>query len=137
MDGHHHHARRRGVLGVGTGVALSAWATAAAAQPTGKPRPDASRTLSAAAFGAVGDGNADDTAAIQAALDAAFAPAGPGFLVIPPGRYKITRTLRIARKEGAEGNVVRHSGIIAHGAQLVSAITNGANVFEFVSRSVI
>ena len=137
MDGRSHRARRRGVLGVGTGVALSALAAAAAAQPAGKPRADASRTLSAAAFGAVGDGKVDDTAAIQAALDAAFAPSGPGFVVIPPGRYKISRTLRIAPRQGPEGNVVRHSGITAHGAQLVSAIADGSNVFEFISRSTI
>lgn len=37
----------------------------------------------------VGDGVNDDTAGIQSALDVG------GFLTIPPGRYKITRTLRI------------------------------------------
>ena len=38
-------------------------------------------------FGAVGDGNADDTAALQSALDTGKS------LFIPEGRYKITKTL--------------------------------------------
>jgi polygalacturonase len=37
--------------------------------------------LSAASFGTRGDGVADDSTALQAA----FAPDGPGFLAIPPG----------------------------------------------------
>ena len=40
-------------------------------------------------FGAVGDGVADDTAAIQAAIDAVYA-AGGGTIDIPPGVYNIT-----------------------------------------------
>jgi hypothetical protein len=43
-------------------------------------------------FGAVGDGVADDTAALQAALDAVFANNG-GTLRIPAGNYKITADL--------------------------------------------
>lgn len=42
-------------------------------------------------FGAVGDGVADDTAAIQAALDAAEA-AGGGIVWVPGGTYKLTRS---------------------------------------------
>lgn len=49
--------------------------------------------------GAVGDGVADDTAAIQATLD--LAAAGGSFLragrvVLPPGRYRITDTLEVS-----------------------------------------
>lgn len=43
-------------------------------------------------FGAVGNGVADDTAALQAALDAVFANKG-GTLRIPAGNYKITANL--------------------------------------------
>ncbi|HJQ56193.1 MAG TPA: glycosyl hydrolase family 28-related protein [Vineibacter sp.] len=93
--------------------------------------------LSAAAFGAKGDGVADDSRALQAALDATFAPGGPKYLLIPPGRYRITRPLRVASRAGAEGNVVRHGGITAHGAQLTSEITDGSNVIEFVSHSTV
>ena len=50
-------------------------------------------------YGAVGDWNGatgtDDTAAIQAAIDAAAA--GPGALFIPAGKYAIAHTLRIAK----------------------------------------
>lgn len=42
-----------------------------------------------AVYGAVGDGVTDDTAAIQAALDAAKA-AGGGIVFIPPGQYNVT-----------------------------------------------
>ena len=46
-------------------------------------------------FGAVGDGKADDTAAIQAALDS-LKPDGfdqPNTVYLPPGTYRITKTL--------------------------------------------
>jgi Pectate lyase superfamily protein len=54
-------------------------------------------------FGAVGDGMADDTAAIQAAIDAATGSANPATsartpvqaVYLPPGNYKITSDLNI------------------------------------------
>ena len=45
-------------------------------------------------FGAVGDNATDDTAAIQAAIDAAAA-AGQGTIYFPNGYYKVTSTLNI------------------------------------------
>jgi len=45
-------------------------------------------------FGAVGDGIANDTAAIQAAVDAAEANGG-GTVYIPTGTYKITATIEV------------------------------------------
>ncbi len=47
--------------------------------------------LSAAEFGAKGDGVADDSAAIQAAIDKAAN--GGDILFVPPGRYRLTRTI--------------------------------------------
>jgi hypothetical protein len=46
-------------------------------------------------FGAVGDGKADDTAAIQAALDKAAETQRGGVAVLPAGEYRVTDTLKI------------------------------------------
>lgn len=91
--------------------------------------------LSASSFGAKGDGASDDSAALQAALDAAFAPEGPGFLTLPPGTYRVARTLRIGPPAGERGDLTRRHGIVANGARLLSAIADGSNVLEFISRS--
>ena len=45
-------------------------------------------------FGALGDGVADDTAAVQAALNSAIAARG-GVVYFPAGKYKITSTLMV------------------------------------------
>lgn len=47
-------------------------------------------------FGVVGDGIADDSAALQAALDKAAGPGG-GLVFLPSGRYRISRTLYVWR----------------------------------------
>jgi len=125
-------AGRRGLIAAGAGVALAGLPTAAPAQPAA-PR----QMLSAASHGARGDGVSDDSAPLQAALDAAFAPDGPGFLVIPPGTYRITRSLRFRSQVGLRGNLTRQHGILAHGARIVSAITDGSNVLEIDSRATI
>ncbi|MGB6690269.1 MAG: glycosyl hydrolase family 28-related protein [Terracidiphilus sp.] len=51
--------------------------------------------LTAQGFGARADGRADDSAAIQAALDKAWSPAREGIVFIPSGRYRITRTIYV------------------------------------------
>jgi len=53
-------------------------------------------TVSVKDFGAVGDGLTDDTAAIQAALDAAANRQVPAVVYLPSGAYRITSTLKIA-----------------------------------------
>ncbi len=45
--------------------------------------------------GAVGDGKADDSAAIQAAIDKAGSDREEGIVFIPQGRYRISRTLYV------------------------------------------
>jgi hypothetical protein len=91
--------------------------------------PAATRTVSAMDFGAVGDGVADDTGALQNALDAVYTAGDPGLLTIPPGVYKITRTLRLEYRSHAG----HRNGIVANGARLISAITDGTNVLEITS----
>ena len=49
--------------------------------------------LSAATFGAHADGQADDSAAIQAAIDQAGAHALGGIVFVPAGRYRLSRTI--------------------------------------------
>jgi len=88
------------------------------------------RQISAADFGAKGDGRADDTAALQAGLDAVYAGTG-GMLVIAPGTYRVTRTLRIAPKQ----NIVHQSGIFGMGAHIVSEIRDGSNIIDIDSQS--
>jgi hypothetical protein len=72
-------------------------------------------------FGAIGNGSTDDTAALQAALDGLRAhnqTEGPVVLYLPAGRYRISRTLTLARKigvsligAGAENTVIDWAGV--------------------------
>jgi hypothetical protein len=59
-------------------------------------------------FGAQGDGIADDTAALQHAIDD-----GDGFLLLPRGDYRITRPLEIDLARGEPGPLIRRG---LHGA---------------------
>jgi len=77
---------------------LAVVATPALAQSIYATRLDDQRAvyLDAAVFGARGDGVADDSAALQAALDKAeSATAHEGILFVPAGRYRITRTIYV------------------------------------------
>jgi pectate lyase-like protein len=112
-------------------------AIAAAAATTGaalgKTAPEPLKRVDAGAFGVRGDGVADDTAALQRALDATFSRDG-GMLVVPPGSYRITRTLRISANPHS-GNITHRNGISASGARLISALAKGESVVEITSRA--
>ncbi len=56
-------------------------------------RPDDARAVYADALGIKGDGKADDSAALQAAIDKAATPRLGGIVYIPSGRYRLTHTL--------------------------------------------
>ncbi len=51
--------------------------------------------LTDSGFGAHGDGKADDSSAIQSAIDKAENNAREGILFVPSGRYRLTRTLYV------------------------------------------
>ncbi len=51
--------------------------------------------LSAADFGAQGDGRNDDSGAIQTAIDRADSAAHAGIVFVPSGRYRLTRTVYV------------------------------------------
>jgi Pectate lyase superfamily protein/Right handed beta helix region len=128
---------RRHLLAAGAGLAVALPSALAAKQRLAGPEPAKRRMLSAADFGAVGDGAADDTAALQSALDATFNGDRGYFLTIPPGEYRVTRTLRVALEGRPGANVTRLAGITAYGARLVSDIADGQNVFDFITRAAV
>lgn len=76
----------------------------------GAPLPSAPPRWNVKDFGAVGDGVADDTPALAAALAAAHAdPAGGGVVLLPAGTYVLRQPLRISRS----GIVLRGEGVSA------------------------
>src|SRR5436305_10256323 len=88
--------RRKALAGIGGGAALAAAPVSSAlAQTTSTLTGPGTPWLNAKDFGAVGDGNTDDTAALNSALQAAgtaggvIAPAGTyaisGLVTVPPG----------------------------------------------------
>jgi hypothetical protein len=64
--------------------------------------------------GAVGDGIADDTDALQLALDLASHPSRNGRIYIPAGTYRVTKTLLIDKKQSL---IVRGDGSSKFSAQ--------------------
>lgn len=76
---------------------LAALAAAGQAQSVYRDRPDDTKAvyLTADRFAARGDGVADDTAALQAAIDKVQETNGEGIVFIPQGRYRITRTVYV------------------------------------------
>lgn len=125
---------RRGVLTGGGGLAMLLGAPPALASAPGV---DFSQALNARDFGAVGDGRHDDSEALQRAFDAALAGPDSRFVVIPAGRYRVTRPIRAVTRARPEGNLTRRAGIIGQGAQIVSAIADGSPVIEIDSRATV
>lgn len=56
-------------------------------------------------YGAVGDGSTDDTTALLAALDAAFAAPG-GTMYLPPGDYKVTAVITPTSTDSGEVRIM-------------------------------
>src|SRR5437868_4483062 len=64
---------------------------------TARPDDASAVYLSAPDFNVRADGLADDTAAVQAAIDKAGAAPTGGIVFVPAGRYRLTRTLYVWR----------------------------------------
>ncbi|HXY42543.1 MAG TPA: glycosyl hydrolase family 28-related protein, partial [Vicinamibacteria bacterium] len=60
-------------------------------------RPDDPRAVEVTRerFGATGDGVADDTAAVQKAIDTLQEESGEGVVLLPAGRYRLSATLYV------------------------------------------
>ena len=76
-------------------VAFILCAAPALAQSYYTVRLDDAKAVYVDATGAKGDGVADDTGAIQAAIDRVQETTGHGIVFVPEGRYRITRTLNV------------------------------------------
>lgn len=120
--------RRRDLLLAAPALTLAGSAAAVA------PAPPEARMLAASRFGAVGDGRADDTEALQKALDATFRGAEAGLLRIEPGTYRVTRPLRIVLEDDKTHRFTRQHGISARGALIRSEISDG-NVIDLTSQA--
>jgi hypothetical protein len=99
-------------------------------------------TVSVKDFGATGNGSTDDTAAIQAAINAALSlplvSGGKGSVFFPAGTYKVTSTINIPPRSGQTYNVslrIYGEGTGGNGSAntLVNAATGftGTGIFKY------
>ena len=74
-----------------------AWALAAVAllAALAHGAPGRATVFNVKQFGAAGDGKSDDTAAIQAALDQAKVGPRGSTVTLPPGQYRVAKTLAV------------------------------------------
>lgn len=126
---------RRGLLAGGGGLALLLAGTPPA--PASTPVTDPTGALNVRDFGAAGDGIQDDSGAIEQAFKAALAGADAQFILLPAGRYRVTRPIRVVTQERPAGNLTRRAGILARGAQIISAISDGGPVIEIDCRATV
>ena len=91
--------RREAFTTAGLAMLGASLASSAHAAESSAARTD---SLNVRSFGAKGDGKTDDTAAFQAAIDAAAASGG-GSVFVPAGTYRLNGTLIIKRNVTLEG----------------------------------
>jgi hypothetical protein len=93
-------------------------------------------------FGAVGNGTTDDTAAIQAAVNALSASGKGGTVLLPAGTYKITSNISITWPNSTDQNAPARITVKGEGADLsyiydyrsnTAAATGGAITMDFSS----
>jgi sugar lactone lactonase YvrE len=85
----------RKLIAAGIVLMASAWSCFGASIYTARLDDPKAVYLTQDRFPVRGDGAADDSAAIQAALDKVQETTGEGILFIPEGRYRITRTIYV------------------------------------------
>ena len=131
--------RRRLLYGVGAGAAGAALAitgnplSARAAETSSSDAPVAG-SVNVRNYGAVGDGSADDTAAINSAISAATGNSSPAArtrfptadVYLPPGIYKVTSDLLIQSVEGFAfaGAGAELTILLASGKGFTTAVLN-------------
>jgi len=93
-------------------VAFVLCAVPALAQSYYTVRLDDPKAVHVDAMGARGDGIADDTGAIQAAIDRVQETTGHGVVFVPEGRYRITRTLNVWPSIRLAGYGVRRPALV-------------------------
>ena len=116
---------RRKLLSAAAAVALAAVALPASATPWWNATPTisiGSTALNVANFGALGNGTADDTAAIQAAINAL--PSTGGTVEVPAGTYMINALLGI--------NLRSHTRLLLDTGASLRAIPNSASRYWVV-----
>lgn len=88
---------RRRFLGYGAAAGIAAMGGSIFAQAAPAVPQNAQANLALVPQGLAGDGQADDTAAIQRAIDEAMKlPCGTS-VTLPPGKYRVTRSLTMGR----------------------------------------
>ena len=109
--------------GFGGAAGWSAPAKITVAKPAAWP----STTFNVRDFGAVGDGKADDTPAVQAALAQARG-AGGGIVTFPCGRYQVNETLEIPPRTVLRGEGQSLSQVFWPGAGHAGGTTNASRL---------
>lgn len=85
----------RGLLFLGLIAFVGGWSAAAQSVYTMRPEDAHAVDLTSQNFGARGDGAADDSDALQRAIDRAQETVHHGIVLVPEGRYRLTRTIHV------------------------------------------